>query len=476
MATDKRPTEASLSFDSLPLKRQRLDCSVSTDTSNLNPSSPAEAGILSTPSTPKANNNTPDPSSPQSSTVNGPHPGPESTSKLSTIPNGSSRTRAKPKPIVGRIVTTESPNPVEGEYIVQDVNCQSYQKKQKDFPMCMACIRRQFTSGGCKFTSLRAFPAKKKVIQSYTPMFIDSAPFLGKKQREANRSTSVQYSTRGDGDDVHFMRDCITPTFSSILATELEFETVHKDRLVRRLREAGVRPICDGCATTIFSGHFMCCACGKEVCVDCYAQWDDTLEYAWGDVDCCSRKRRHTKRQMVPFTYFQPGELEKLIVDVMRHRQGQNPAEEGKEFSKFGEKGYLPYTKAAVDEVAEADFQRLWELGEPIVLTGCLPRFQIPWTPEHFMEQYGEDTCMLINCNSDKTINTTVGKFFSEFFSHEPKRPLKLKVPIHLPSGIYNLRGRIGHPPTISQRSFQNYSTISKMRYPLHDTPDERAS
>lgn len=253
---------------------------------------------------------------------------------------------------------------------------------------------------------------------------------------------------------------------------ELDHETVYKEALVRRLREAGVRPVCDGCATTIFSGHFMCCACGKEICLDCYAQWDDTLENAWGDVDCCSRKRRHTKKQMVPFTYFQPGESEKLILEVNGYRRAQNLVQhEGEDFAKSKEHGYLPYVKVNVDEIEEADFKRLWDLGQPIVLTGCSPRFQIPWTPEHFMEQYGQDRCMLVNCNSDKTINTTVGKFFAEFLSNEPKRPLKLKV---FPLMGYLAHDRTGHRPTISHRFFRNYSRISKMHCLSHGILDER--
>jgi hypothetical protein len=135
---------------------------------------------------------------------------------------------------------------------------------------------------------------------------------------------------------------------------------------------------------------------------------------------------------MVPFSYFQSGELERLIADVNGYRKVQKYVQqeekEYKEYYKFKEKGFLPFMKVDVSCMEEEDFQELWGLGHPIVMTGCLPRFQIPWTPPNFMEKYGQNRCILVDCNSDKTITTTVGKFFGEFTSDEPKRPLKLKV------------------------------------------------
>jgi hypothetical protein len=395
-------------------------------------------------------------------------------SKLNATKLTPSKNRTKSKQTPQREVTSETPQPIAGEYIVQEGRCQSYQRKQKSFPMCTACIFRKSNSGACKFQSLRAFPAENKVVSSFTPMFIDSAPFLGKSQREANLDHVVQYSTPGSGKDVEFIKACIAPTFLSTLAMELVHETVHKETLVTRLREAGVRPVCDGCATTIFSGHFMCCACGKEICIDCYGEWDDTMDFTWGHIDSCSKKRRHMKQQMVPFTYFRPDELRRLLVDVNGYRRAESRAQlQPKEFAKVMGDGGLPFIKVDVEEMGENDFMEIWAVGQPIVLTGCLPRFEISWTPKYFMKHYGPDHCVLVDCASgDIKTNTTVGKFFEEFLSDEPKRPLKLKVISFLKLSHY----RIGRQPTISPRFFLPYSRTLKMQFPSPDILAERVS
>lgn len=352
---------------------------------------------------------------------------------------------------------------------MQNGSCTSYQRKQKSFPMCTACIHRDSRSGACKFRSLRAFPAKNKAISSFTPMFIESAPLL----REAKLDHVVQYSAPGSEKDVEFIKACITPTFLSVLAMELIHETVHKGTLITRLREAGVRPVCDGCATTIFSGHFMCCACGKEICIDCYGEWNDTIDFTWGRIDSCSKKRRHTKQQMVPFTYFRPGELRRLLIDVQGYRIATSRAQlqPPKEVSKVIGEETLSFMKADVDDVGENDFKEIWGIGQPIVLTGCLKRFEISWMPQYFIDHYGPDHCVLVDCAPGNIkINTTVGKFFEEFLSDGPKRPLKLKVISFSRLSDY----RIGRQPTISLRSFLPYSRTLKMQSRFHDILAER--
>jgi len=325
-----------------------------------------------------------------------------------------------------RNLTTETPHPLQEPFDVQG-NCQAIGRKNRNYPMCMACISRQLSSGGCKFASLRAFSEN-----DFTrPMFVDSAPFLGRKQREAEREIEMAYSTPGTIGDIDFLRSNIARTLVSVLALELVHETVFRDDgLLRRRREAGVRPVCDGCATTIFSGHFMCCCCGREICLDCYSEWDDSLDVGWENVDSCSKRRRHTKRQMVPFTLFDRGELERLLKDVRSFPLGNDLSESvPPSFPQVQTEGYLPFTKISVEDISEGDFQMLWGLGEPIVLTDCLQRFQMSWTPQHFIQNYDNVKCMLVNCKTGKTVDTTVGSFFRQFLSNdEPKKPLKLKV------------------------------------------------
>ena len=133
---------------------------------------------------------------------------------------------------------------------------------------------------------------------------------------------------------------------------------------------------------------------------------------------------------MVPFTLFQHGELEKLIKDVEGFPLGETLDMNGMiEFTRDRTEGCLPFMKVSTEDINEDDFRAVWGLGEPLVLTNCLDRFRMSWTPEHFIQNYGEQQCMLFNCKTDKIIPSTVGSFFQEFLTTEPKRPLKLKVP-----------------------------------------------
>jgi len=305
-------------------------------------------------------------------------------------------------------------------------------------------------------------------------MFLDSAPFLGRAQREATRDTAVKYSTAGSSEDIEFIKTCIALTLKSVLAIELANEMAFRERgLTRRRREAGVRPICDGCATTIFSGHFMCCCCGREICLDCYAEWDDGQEKGWERIDTCSKKRRHTKLHMVPFTFFQEGELEALVKDA----NDFIPKESGKthdleeKFQRGQSEGCLPFLKTSVTDIKEEDFKELWELGQPIILTDCLKRFKVSWTPQYFIKKYRDVGCLLVNCRSDKTIESTVGKFFQEFLSPKPKRPLKLKVP---PPFLTPFNLRTGHLQMTLQKSSHLYLKILKKHFRFLGIPDER--
>jgi hypothetical protein len=379
-------------------------------------------------------NTTPDPLTTKPASLSS-----EPVSPMPSVSTPSATTTTTPQPPKRRktinstrVVTTEVPQSLTETYTAQPGICLGIQKKHKGFTMCMACVNRQFNSGGCKFTWLRAFPIDpetKQFISLASTMFLNSAPFLGKKQREATRTDPIIYSTPGTSSDKDFIKSCIGPTLLSVLAMELVHEVIFRDAgLLQRRREAGVRPLCDGCSTTIFSGHFMCCCCGREICLDCYSEWDDSEEFGWENADLCTKRRRHTKRQMIPFTLFEQGELERLIKDVKAFPCGKMEPTYPKKFSQDKTDGFLPYTKVTVDEISDEDFQSLWGRGQPLVLTGCSERFQISWAPDHFIRNYGDAKCFLVNCESDKMISSTVGKFFNQFLSTDPKHPLKLKV------------------------------------------------
>jgi len=361
-----------------------------------------------------------------------PEPVPESDIPTTILRSSRRKTNSSPNGKTSsarRTLTDVTPQPLTDPFVVQGT-CVPYRAKFPDFPCCTACIMRTPASGLCKFTHLRAFPASQddssRIGDLDRVMFVNSAP-LRKNQREAILDPEIQFSTPGTKEDIRLMKSCIAPNVLPVLEMELAHEVAFQDQLVRRPREAEMRPLCDGCGTTIFAGHFICCCCGREICLECYAEWDDTFEGGVENIDSCSKKRRHTKQQMVPFSLFPKGEVDRLINDVKGYEVYQRQiAIPG--FPKQAVEECLPCRKISIDNLKEKIFRDVWAFGEPLVVTGCRPRFKMPWTPEYFIENYGEQRCMVVDTDTDKATSSTVKSFFEQFPAGKCIKPLKLKV------------------------------------------------
>jgi [histone H3]-dimethyl-L-lysine9 demethylase len=74
-------------------------------------------------------------------------------------------------------------------------------------------------------------------------------------------------------------------------------------------------------------------------------------------------------------------------------------------------------------------FPEIWALGLPLVVTGVLSKFKIKWTPEYFIQKYGSQSCLIIECQTEVNKRVTVGEFFSEFGKYGGRENCwKLKV------------------------------------------------
>ncbi|KAG2148007.1 hypothetical protein DEU56DRAFT_783508 [Suillus clintonianus] len=78
-----------------------------------------------------------------------------------------------------------------------------------------------------------------------------------------------------------------------------------------------------------------------------------------------------------------------------------------------------PTTTIADSQLTEEVFRPLWAKGDPIVVTELLPKFQIQWTPEYFVQKYNSQSCLILECQSDVNKRVTVGEFFSWFGKYE---------------------------------------------------------
>lgn len=82
----------------------------------------------------------------------------------------------------------------------------------------------------------------------------------------------------------------------------------------------------------------------------------------------------------------------------------------------------IPFHHTAIipdSELTEEMFRPLWVKGDPLVVTGLLPKFQIQWTPEYFLQKYNSQSCLILECQSDVNKRVTVGEFFSWFGKYE---------------------------------------------------------
>lgn len=81
------------------------------------------------------------------------------------------------------------------------------------------------------------------------------------------------------------------------------------------------------------------------------------------------------------------------------------------------------------EELTDDVFRPLWQKGEPLVVTGLSSKFQIPWTPDYFIEKHGTQSCLIVECQTDVNKRITVGEFFSMFGKYEGRTECwKLKV------------------------------------------------
>ena len=80
--------------------------------------------------------------------------------------------------------------------------------------------------------------------------------------------------------------------------------------------------------------------------------------------------------------------------------------------------------------LTEETFRQVWVEGRPLVVKGVLDKFHIKWTPQYFVEKYGDHSCTVIDCITEAKRDVTVGWFFALFGKYserENTRVWKLK-------------------------------------------------
>lgn len=238
----------------------------------------------------------------------------------------------------------------------------------------------------------------------------------------------------------------------------------------------------DTCMTSIFSSSWMCRLCGREACSECFAQVRElTINPPGADQKdilalqqrrekhahsnpfflSCTRRSEHQAKDFSPMSRFCKAELEQAIVDMQellkasrQRSRGDHDQTEGTQphnspcmdnetdlTTAYNIPGYIPPCDANsplshhpirrfIDkELTEKVFQRVWKEGEPLVVMDVLHKFRIKWTPEYFVQKYGTQSCLIIECQTDANKRITVSEFFGWFGRYENRTEVwKLKV------------------------------------------------
>jgi [histone H3]-dimethyl-L-lysine9 demethylase len=79
--------------------------------------------------------------------------------------------------------------------------------------------------------------------------------------------------------------------------------------------------------------------------------------------------------------------------------------------------------------LTEETFRQVWVEGRPLVVKGVLDKFHIKWTPQYFIEKYGDHGCTVVDCVTEVRREVTVGWFFGLFgkYGERDTRVWKLK-------------------------------------------------
>ncbi|KAJ7838975.1 hypothetical protein B0H13DRAFT_1650432, partial [Mycena leptocephala] len=74
-------------------------------------------------------------------------------------------------------------------------------------------------------------------------------------------------------------------------------------------------------------------------------------------------------------------------------------------------------------------FRPLWALGEPLLVTNVRHNVKVNWSPDYFIQKYGNRICKIMDWQTDATQKVSVTEFFATFGQYKGwKKCWKLKV------------------------------------------------
>lgn len=311
----------------------------------------------------------------------------------------------------------------ENQDVVEEVKAKEVKEKKGEKGKNK--VEREVIPGGRR-SSRRAAAATLEAEREAEEEKVQEAPVLEKMEPTLEQAS--------------YALSLIAPTFATHLARELEHETrnlsIAEDaRPLIRIKDTPLtRSLCDFCSTSIFMGSYMCGSCGREFCLGCWETWtpsDNVHNNALLKRNQCSKKRRHIKENCLFVTRARPSQLAELLEDINARAALSVPIDTAADGAAIAtiptetappipntSTTYLSVPKIPIDDLKPSTFSALWRRGgTPLILTNCLPRFSLPWSPSYFTTHFSTTPCTIHDTRTSLASPATVGGFFSTFTS-----------------------------------------------------------
>ncbi|KAG8721975.1 hypothetical protein FRC09_007036 [Ceratobasidium sp. 395] len=335
-------------------------------------------------------------------------------------------------------VSTSPPSvsPEGDHYILtaQDKRCNAYKNKEI-VSRCVSCTQKK-SSDTCRFMGVRKLRSSPAL-----PASVLGVSFGSTHSEEVTVQPEYQlpteWNTTPQTEHIDRIQDVIARALYPVLEVELEHGS--KEDAFWRPGDIKVRITCveDVCATSMFAGCYMCTQCGRDVCSDCYTQISSSTR---GDQQLprkyftCVPDVPHTSLNFRPVTQFTRQELETTIKDMKSaiEKNSQTPSPENRSADGVGvgvgnrpvglkhgqtDPSGVPSHRIIYlqRDTTEDVFKAIWARGEAVVIEGLLDAFKIKWTPDFFIDTYGQDECWVQDCSTNKEKRSNVKAFFSKF-------------------------------------------------------------
>ncbi|KAL0569857.1 hypothetical protein V5O48_012109 [Marasmius crinis-equi] len=341
---------------------------------------------------------------------------------------------------------------------VQSARCMSSKYKKDPYPRCVSCTRR-WAGDTCRFQGVRLF---MKDVNGETV----GIAFVNSQREEAPIMQFPEEWNEELGRDIIRRTKIVSAkTLLPVLKREQEHTAV--DEIIYRPRESEVRATCDTCMTSLFCSTWMCRICGRETCSDCFekvrrltsspsmteqqkAEQKKEKEKQMHSNPfflTCTKRNEHGVADFTPVSRFCRKELAAAITEmeeiVERSRKEEHEKSDSTPPFQYPLSPPLPsppptaslyypenpmsatpdqipahrMARYTEEELTFPVFQDHWRKGIPLLVQGLLPSLQIQWTPEYFIQKYGNQPCLVVECQTEENKRVTVGEFFRTFGS-----------------------------------------------------------